>query len=218
MDNSPFGRAERPIVPGMNLFLTYVCLGGVSALQSNLFPVLAGPQSSRFAMRAAALTPTAAVRHLLRTCFSQWRILTLATLLQLARAAITTASSAVETSMWKMKKEDLIEMARRELRLENHQAAKATVIELREMIRQHRASAQNMRDPRLQVPKGPSKMTVAEPLQECNARDTQFEASSNSRGPNRAQMIMAIKQWVATAGGQEQPETDWYMDDPNADL
>ena len=111
-----------------------------------------------------------------------------------------------------MKKEDLLEVARRELGLEPHQLAKVTVIEIWEGLRQHRVENQAVRDPRLQVPKGLSKMTVTELSRECESRNIELEAiPSGSRGPNRAQMIIAIKEWVATASGLAQTETDWLI-------
>ena len=143
----------------------------------------------------------------------------MANLLEQTRAALTAAASAPVTSIWKMKKEDLLEVACRELGLEPHQLEKVTVLEIREKIRQHRVENKAVLDPRLQVPKGLSKMTVAELSQECEARNIELEAiPSGSRGPNRAQMIIAIKEWVATASGLAQTETDWFMDDTNADL
>ena len=118
-----------------------------------------------------------------------------------------------------MKKEDLLEVARRELGLEPHQLEKVTLLEIREKIRQHRVENQAVQDPRLQVPKGLSKMTVAELRRECEARNIEIEAIPfGSRGPNRAQMIIAIKEWVATASGLVQTDTDWLMDETNADL
>ena len=69
-----------------------------------------------------------------------------------------------------MKKEDLLEVARRELGLEPHQLEKVTVLEIREKIRQHRVENKAVLDPRLQVPKGLSKMTVVELSHQCEAR------------------------------------------------
>ena len=217
-----FSRAEpggELVDPGTSPFSTFVHPGGVSVLKSLRFPVLAGPQSFCFAMRVVGLTPTATVRNLIKTCFSQWRVWTLANLLEQTRAALTTAAAAPVTSIWKMKKEDLLEVARRELGLEPHQLEKVTVLEIREKIRQHRVENKAARDPLLQVPKGLSKMTVAELSRECEVRNIELEAiPSGSRGPSRAQMIIAIKEWVVTASGLVQSETDWFMDDTSADL
>ncbi len=66
----------------------------------------------------------------------------------------------------------------------------------------------------MELPKRLSKMTHPELLHECQARNIPLESSSIARPPNRAQMIMAIKSWVETMSGQQQPDVDdWYMGD-----
>ncbi len=51
------------------------------------------------------------------------------------------------------------------------------------------------------------------------ARNIETETiPSESRGPDRTQMIISFKAWVATASGLGQLETDWFMDVTNADL
>ncbi len=49
-----------------------------------------------------------------------------------AHATITVAPSAAEFSVWEMMEEDLVELARRELSMQHHQARRLTVLEFHE--------------------------------------------------------------------------------------
>jgi hypothetical protein len=143
----------------------------------------------------------------LRLIFQAWQILALlARSANLQQQLQQAQEQKKPTSIWTMKKADLQELARQELGLRLDQSARLTVIELRELLRQNRATTRLVQDPRFQLPKGLSRMTAAQLQAECEFR----EIALPSR-PNRAQMMMAIREYVIQNGGTV--GQDWLMAD-----
>jgi hypothetical protein len=101
-----------------------------------------------------------------------------------------------------MKKQELMEVARRELELRHEQAEAITVIELREAIRAHREQTRTLLHPHASLPKGLSRMTAEELTRECAERGLLVDRAT------RPQMIAAIRSHVLTTQGEE----DWAME------
>jgi hypothetical protein len=135
-----------------------------------------------------------------------------------------------ETSIWAMKKDQLIEVARMELGMTISAASKETVIVLRERIRSQRAMLKEVLDPHDAIPKGLEKMNLAALIQETEDRNLPIPIK-----PTRPRLILMIRDDVATrntlyatqtveakpqsrkAGGPASTQdSDWTMEDPAA--
>ena len=108
------------------------------------------------------------------------------------------------SSIWMMRKEDLIQCAYRELEMSRTQAERETVVTLRERLRQARArndAKASATDPLMQtqVPSGLERMTHAVLILECEKRGISTAAPPASKGraqrelKTRAAMIVDIK-------------------------
>jgi hypothetical protein len=133
----------------------------------------------------------------MRETWIEWRIATLETRCEQSQGAV-----AVKKTIWTMRKQELIEVARRELGLRHEQAEAITVIELREAIRAHREQTKVLLHPHASYPKGLSKMTAQELTQECAERGLLVDRAT------RPQMIAAIRNHVLTVRSDE----DWTME------
>ncbi len=112
-----------------------------------------------------------------------------------------------------MKKDELVEVARRELGLSQAQAQAETVLVLREHIRSHRAEVRCQQvlstSPDAQTPRGLQRMSHSELAQECSRRGIEIPAGySNRVQATRAQMIILTQ----AAGGDWQREEDGLAD------
>jgi hypothetical protein len=144
-----------------------------------------------------------------REVLQGWRILTLMAKCNSLNVELEEARLLSKpTSIWTMKKPDLVEVARKEIGLRSDQATKLTVIEIRELIRQHRESVKAMEDPLMKLPVGLARMTVEQLKEECVRRNIQHVSRVT-----RVQMIMAIKEQVGEARGSEAHGSDWQMAD-----
>ena len=83
-----------------------------------------------------------------------------------------------EESIWTMKKEQLIEVARRELCMTIAQAQTTQVRFLREQIRKQRKMAKMSTDPMAYIPKGLSRMNLAELKEEHEKRGLPWPAKA----------------------------------------
>ena len=116
-------------------------------------------------------------------------------------------------SIWEMRKPDLVEVACAEMSMTRMQAEKRTVIELRELIRRHRAQvAQTLveQNPLAQMPKGLAKMK-ADQLKEVMTQ----RGLAIPENPTRPAMILAIRehveanQWLLNVDPHELPQEEW---------
>ena len=128
-------------------------------------------------------------------------------------------------SIWRMKKDELVEVARRELGLSQAQAQAETVLVLRERIRSHRAEVRYQQvlstNPDAQLPKGLQRMTHAELVQECSRRGIEIPAGSSNRAQaTGAQMIILIQDHVKAAQQNLDVGEEWQEmeEDLMADL
>ena len=94
-------------------------------------------------------------------------------------------------SIWEMNKADLVEVARLELNMTMTQAAKETVITLREKIRRNRQIVKEAQDPMLVLPPGLQRMKHAELLVEMERRNLPIPI-----GATHPQMILMIREQV----------------------
>ena len=111
-----------------------------------------------------------------------------------------------------MKKDELVEVARRELDLRPDQAARYTVIELRELVRHGHDQARGTNvGPLARMPHGTQRMTHAELLAECSLRNIRLGTT-----PTRAEMMVAIRAQVEGIQGsyrEWQRKQDWAAND-----
>ena len=156
-----------------------------------------------------------------RLFFQAWRLLVTTIQLcamegQLQRLEGTSQRRA--NSIWQANKEELVEIAYRELPdATRDRLQKMTVVELRERVRAER-SRQRLReaqdaDPMLKLPTGLDRLKKEELETECLHRGLHVPAPTT-----RAKMIVAIKddveqrsQSTATAMGQDQQMEEWEL-------
>ena len=137
----------------------------------------------------------------LRRVFAAWRMRTLMTLVEVLKSENRSLSERLgkqKSSIWQMRKEDLIEVARRELGMHRYDAEKETVTTLREKIRRNRSQTQEEADPLVTLPKGLERMTSAHLCNECQMRGLDISPLPGHRGSvkTRAQMILMIREDV----------------------
>ena len=96
-------------------------------------------------------------------------------------------------SIWDMNKEELVEVARKELGMNPGQAQAETVVTLRERIRRVRelTKLENL-DPEAQLPKGLGAMKLADLVEEVNRRQLPLPDK-----PTRAQLQILIRDDVS---------------------
>ena len=89
-----------------------------------------------------------------------------------------------ETSIWRMKKEQLVEVAIEELSITRAQATKSNMDTLKQRIKQSRDMLKTHADPLACLPKGFSMMSYAELVREMTKRNLPMPEGMN--GPHRA--------------------------------
>ena len=178
---------------------------GERVLKPWSFPALCAPEVRSLPAKAMALkTP--------RELFQAWRIVSLMSKCATLQLQLDEARARQKpTSIWSMRKADLVEVARRELDMRPDQAAKLTVLELRELIRQQRGTkTAETEDPLARLPKGMTRMRRDELIQECELRNINLSVK-----PTRAEMMLAIRAQVARKPGayetRSQTGSDWDM-------
>ncbi len=153
---------------------------------------------------------TPMVRELfLRLVWQAWQLLATRTLLEANASEVARLQNLVghkETSIWNMKKADLVEVARKELGLTWVAAEQETVIVLRELIRRARRMMEALTDPLAEIPVGLNKMPHPGLMAEIEARQLIVPAKGTAP-PTRPAMILAIRDDVARRLLISQPET-----------
>ena len=153
----------------------------------------------------------------IRAVFQAWRIVTVTMLLEAVRSELGRLKEKLgkqAESIWRMKKDELVEVARRELGLTQAQAQGETVLVLRERIRSHRVENQHQQmmstNPDAHLPKGLQRMTHPELAQECARRGIETPSGSSNRAQaTRAQMIILIQDHVKAVQEGSVVEGDW---------
>ena len=146
---------------------------------------------------------------LLRLTFAAWRLVTSLTetaSLKADNERMTEMLGKKAHSLWTMRKEDLIETARKELGMSRAQAEKETVVTLRERIRRERSVAVEQADPLLILPKGLESMKADDLAQECIKRGLDVSPLPGQRGARktRPQMILMIREYVELQSSSSQ--------------
>ena len=97
-------------------------------------------------------------------------------------------------SIWTMTKDELVEIARRELDMSMQKAQQETVLTLRERIRQARVGKPKADDlhPLLKLPKGLERLSLQDLSQECDKRGIAMPIK-DKKEPTRAQLIILIR-------------------------
>ena len=132
----------------------------------------------------------------LRMYFQGWLVQTLGAKNQESQTRLQEAEARTQrpTSIWTMRKQDLLVVLQDEVEVPIHLGEKMTVIEIRETIkthRQERAAAIKNHAPAL--PKGMSRMTKDALKEECVRRGLIHPDAKL----NRAQMMLKLREQVA---------------------
>ena len=149
---------------------------------------------------------------LVRLVFASWRMVTALTSSQALTAENERLRLSNPTeSIWRMRKEELVELAIAELGLTRTQASAETVIVLRERLRRSRKMQAVEADPLLSVPARLERMLAADLVKECTTRQISVAPLPGEKGERmtRAQMMLAIRDDVTRR--QSAPEDDWHM-------
>ena len=134
---------------------------------------------------------------LMKVSFLEWRTQALATKTASLEAQVEALHQGAErdhVSIWRMRRHELDEVARRELSMTAGQLRNETVTTLRERIRAARAAAWDMEDPLASAPPGLMRMRVDEVAHQCQLRG--LETFIGDRRMTKAQMIIALKEFV----------------------
>jgi hypothetical protein len=138
---------------------------------------------------------------LLKYAFQQWQLVTVLVLnaaLKTENVRLAAMVGKKKESIWLMTKDDLVEVAQRELGMTRARAAKETVVTIREKIRRARKQSEEEEDPHNWLPKGLALMTADQLRIECIQRGMDVEALPGEKGPfkTRPQMILMIREDV----------------------
>jgi len=96
-----------------------------------------------------------------------------------------------QTSIWAMRKDELVRKAREELGMSHADAESETVGQLRLLLKEH---AEIYQKPRLNLPKGLTRMTHAQLLEACDKQGIPTEDSGGRLGlKTREMMIRDLK-------------------------
>ena len=142
---------------------------------------------------------TAAKSWFLRLLLTTWHLAVVKRTQQAFKSEVTRLQNKVgKQTIWEMKKEDLIQLAEKELGLTRSQAEKETVITLREKLRREKALMLELQEPLARLPKGLERMSVDELVQECETRGLDTTPLPGQRTPHktRPQMILMIREQV----------------------
>ena len=131
----------------------------------------------------------------------EWRTVALLTMVAALNSEVKRLREAAgkrSESIWTMSKEDLIELARRELGMPRSLAEKETVVTLRERIRRDREQKKEESDPLMKLPPGLERMRAEELKAECEKRGLDTTPLPGTRGTckTRPQMILMIREEV----------------------
>ena len=131
----------------------------------------------------------------LKVIFQAWMIAAMRISLEGAETEVVRLRNKMgkkSESLWAMKKEELVEKARKELGMTTTQLEKETVASLRERLRSQRDVTEMLCDPLAKAPKGLDSMLKEELKQECLHRDI-----TEPNPCTRPKMIVLIKDDVA---------------------
>ena len=134
---------------------------------------------------------------LVKMSFLEWRTRALETKtvsLEAQVAALHQGGERDHVSIWRMRRHELDEVARRELSMTAGQLRNETVLTLRERIRHARAVAWDMNDPLTSAPPGLMRMRVEEVARQCHMRG--IDTYEGERRLTKAQMIITLKEFV----------------------
>ena len=135
-----------------------------------------------------------------RLLLSQWRTVVLQSRLARLENEVKELEAKDEertSSMWTMRKEELIQKVHDDLGITRAHAESMTVLTLREKLRAHKAAVVRMANPLCVVPKGLEKMTRDQLIQDCIAREiTEMVLSDGTGEVTRPKMIVAIREDV----------------------
>lgn len=157
--------------------------------------------------------PLVTNKQRIRVAFQGWRWMTRAILTESLATEVARLQKLMgkqATSIWTMKKEDLLEVARKELGYLPEYAEKFTVVVLKEKIRRNREQLSALtEDPQAQKPKGLGKMTLQELMNEHQLRNLPAPSKAT-----RAQIIEIIEEDVEARKLMSQvhrddPEEEW---------
>ena len=149
-----------------------------------------------------------------RVIFLSWKDLTGSTLKEAFRSEVERLQDLVgrqKESVWLMRKEQLIQLARQELDMPRHVAEKETVVSLRERLRRARADREVHAQPinsQAVLPRGLEKMPREALIQECVQRGINPEnavARTGKTGKTRPEMVVAIRDHVAACQDRPKP-------------
>ena len=135
-----------------------------------------------------------ATMKLKRSVFQAWRVQVLSLHNEALRAEnkrISDREDRRADSTWTMKREELNEVARRELGMSGSELKAETVITLREKLRVARVGSKQAEDPRTAIPPGLDRMKVSQLVEECVKRDLAHMEGSKIK--TRGQMIVLIR-------------------------
>ena len=149
-----------------------------------------------------------------RIIFQAWKGITISTLNEALKTEVERLQDMVgrqRESVWLMRKEQLIQLARQELDMPRYIAEKETVVSLRERLRKARAEREahsQPADPQAILPRGLDKMSREDLVQECVKRGINPEnavARNGKTAKTRPEMIVAIRDHVAACQERQEP-------------
>lgn len=142
----------------------------------------------------------------LRAVLTCWRLVTLQQVNIVLKKRIMDMkeerpSTETTTSIWKMRKAALVEIAQQELQISKSQAEQQTVDLLRHLIKEHRA-ATTATATQSDLPKGLSRMSHKELIFQADARGINVHDPRHRHGVKvRQQLILDIKAYEAVKTG-----------------
>ena len=173
-----------------------------TGLEVWVFCVIPQPRVRRAAL-FWAMFPSWPRSAMLKVILAFWRLQVSLRRAAALEAEVTRLKAVVGRragNIWEMRKDELMEVARKELGFTTAQLAKETVVTLREKIRRSRTEARIEADPLASLPKGLERMSQQDLVRECLARslDPQALPDQQHRGAfrTRPQMILMIREDV----------------------
>ena len=150
-------------------------------------------------------------RQLMKELFSAWRLTILLQMAHVLAEQLIIAQQKISdltkapSSIWKMNKEQLVEYAFQEFACSRSLSEAMTVTVLREKLRQAKEQALAETDLNLILPKGLEKLHKDELQQEMMKRNLSFHDPNKNRPMTRPQMIVMIRDHVATCQAVAEP-------------
>ena len=140
------------------------------------------------------LAPISRDSRVKEAVFQAWRLAVVLVQLAGARSEVGRLRAAAgrrSNSIWRMNKEELVEVTHRELGMSYEEATRKTVLHLRELIRRTRSEATVEQNPLCRAPQGLDRMKKEDLQAECLNRDIITDATWT-----RPRMIVAIREDV----------------------